>query len=145
LEQIEQIVQLQFAELERRLADRRLRLHITDPARRLVAERGFDPVYGARPLRRFIAREVETKIGRAGAAGGAPDGRRTQVEARNGDLAVEFVREVALTCPAVSAWVRAWSPAPPAGAATGSRPPRGAHRGAGTVASRCPGSPTQAT
>ncbi|HLT10796.1 MAG TPA: ATP-dependent chaperone ClpB [Micromonosporaceae bacterium] len=97
LEQIEQIVQLQFAELERRLADRRLRLHITDPARRLVAERGFDPVYGARPLRRFIAREVETKIGRALVAGDVPDGSTIQVDVRHGDLAVEFVREEALT------------------------------------------------
>ena len=40
-------------------------LMLSDDARRYIAEQGFDPVYGARPLRRFIAQEVETRIGRA--------------------------------------------------------------------------------
>ncbi|HZC89282.1 MAG TPA: AAA family ATPase, partial [Mycobacterium sp.] len=65
LPQIEKIVELQLQELRDRLAQRQIELEITPEARRLIAEHGFDPVYGARPLRRYIAHEVETKIGRA--------------------------------------------------------------------------------
>ena len=49
--------------LRGRLADRRLSLELTEAARELIAREGYDPVYGARPLRRFIQREVETRIG----------------------------------------------------------------------------------
>src|SRR3954469_20912754 len=63
--EIERIVDLMFDELRRRLADRRITLEVTEDARRFIAEQGYDPVYGARPLRRFIAHEVETRIGRA--------------------------------------------------------------------------------
>lgn len=52
-------------ELRTRLVERRMSLEISDQARRFIAAQGFDPVYDARPLRRFIAREVETRIGRA--------------------------------------------------------------------------------
>jgi ATP-dependent Clp protease ATP-binding subunit ClpB len=70
LEEIEQIVDLQVANLRHRLADRLLELELTEPARALIARAGYDPVYGARPLRRFIQHEVETKIGRGHLAGG---------------------------------------------------------------------------
>ena len=46
----------------RRLADRRITVEVTEAARRFIAEQGFDPVFGARPLRRFLQREVETRI-----------------------------------------------------------------------------------
>ncbi|HEX6705057.1 MAG TPA: ATP-dependent Clp protease ATP-binding subunit ClpA, partial [Albitalea sp.] len=58
LEEIEQIVHLQFAGIRARLADRRLTLDLTAGACSLIAREGYDPVYGARPLRRFIQREV---------------------------------------------------------------------------------------
>jgi ATP-dependent Clp protease ATP-binding subunit ClpB len=86
--EIEQIVSLMFDDLRRRLADRRITLEVTDEARRLIAQQGFDPVYGARPLRRFIAREVETRIGRALVSGGITDGTVIQVEVVGGELAV---------------------------------------------------------
>ncbi len=63
--EIERIVDLMFDELRDRLLERRITLEVTEAARRFIAQQGFDPVYGARPLRRFIAREVETRIGRA--------------------------------------------------------------------------------
>jgi ATP-dependent chaperone ClpB len=65
LPEIEQIVDLQIADLRRRLADRRIGLDLTPAARELIAKEGYDPVYGARPLKRFISHEVETRIGRA--------------------------------------------------------------------------------
>lgn len=64
LDQIESIVDLLVADLNQRLAERRLRLHLTPAARAWVAERGYDPVYGARPLRRFLQRHLETPLAR---------------------------------------------------------------------------------
>jgi ATP-dependent Clp protease ATP-binding subunit ClpB len=67
--EIERVVELMAGDLQTRLADRQMTLDLTDQARRFIATQGFDPVYGARPLRGFIAREVETRIGRALLAG----------------------------------------------------------------------------
>ena len=67
--EIERIVDLMMNDLRARLSDRRMTLEISDEARRFIAQQGFDPIYGARPLRRFISREVETRIGRALLAG----------------------------------------------------------------------------
>jgi ATP-dependent Clp protease ATP-binding subunit ClpB len=65
LAEIERIVDLQIEDVRRRLVDRRVGLELTEAARALIARAGYDPVYGARPLKRFIQREVETRIGRA--------------------------------------------------------------------------------
>jgi ATP-dependent Clp protease ATP-binding subunit ClpB len=90
LPQIERIVELQFDELRRRLADRRMTLELTEDARRLIAAQGFDPVYGARPLRRFISHEVETRIGRALLGGDVRDGATVRVDARGEELVVTY-------------------------------------------------------
>jgi len=90
LPQIERIVDLQFDELRRRLADRRMALELTDGARRLIAAQGFDPVYGARPLRRFISHEVETAIGRALLGGDVRDGATVRVGAKDDELVVTY-------------------------------------------------------
>ncbi|SEG78232.1 ATP-dependent Clp protease ATP-binding subunit ClpB [Thermomonospora echinospora] len=90
LPQIERIVDLMFEELRGRLADRRMRLDVDESARLLIAEEGFDPVYGARPLRRFISREVETRIGRALLAGDVRDGAVIHIFAEGGELKVGY-------------------------------------------------------
>ena len=90
LSQIERIVELQLQELRNRLAERQIELDITPDARRLIAERGFDPVYGARPLRRYIAHEVETKIGRALMRGDITAGGKIRVTVDGGELAVSY-------------------------------------------------------
>jgi ATP-dependent Clp protease ATP-binding subunit ClpB len=95
LEQIEHIVDLQIEELRQRLAERRITLELAEPARKLIAERGFDPVYGARPLRRYISHEVETRIGRALLKGDLPDGSAIRVDAQHGELVVEHERAMA--------------------------------------------------
>ena len=90
LPQIEYIVELQLTDLRNRLSERQVHLEITPEARRLIAEHGFDPVYGARPLRRYIAHEVETKIGRALLRGEIkPDGT-ISVTVDGGELAVAY-------------------------------------------------------
>jgi ATP-dependent Clp protease ATP-binding subunit ClpB len=88
--EIERIVELMFDEVRTRLADRRTELKVTDAARGLIAERGFDPVYGARPLRRYIAREVETRIGRAMLSGEVGDNAVIRIDARGDELVVSF-------------------------------------------------------
>jgi ATP-dependent Clp protease ATP-binding subunit ClpB len=55
-----------------------------------IAEQGFDPVYGARPLRRFISHELETRIGRALIGGEVRDGAVIVIDVSEGDLVVEF-------------------------------------------------------
>jgi ATP-dependent Clp protease ATP-binding subunit ClpB len=90
LEEIEQIVDLQIVDLRQRLADRRMNVELTDPARELIAREGYDPVYGARPLRRFIQREVETRIGRALLTGEILDGATITLDAEGGELVVRW-------------------------------------------------------
>jgi ATP-dependent Clp protease ATP-binding subunit ClpB len=74
LPEIERVVDLLTADLRHRLAGQQLDLRLTEAARRHIAAEGFDPVYGARPLRRFLQREVETRIGRALLSGDVIDG-----------------------------------------------------------------------
>ncbi len=88
--EIERIVDLMLNDLRERLGDRRISLEITAEARQFVAAQGYDPVYGARPLRRFIAREVETRIGRALLQGNVPDGSTIRIAVSEGELAVTF-------------------------------------------------------
>jgi ATP-dependent Clp protease ATP-binding subunit ClpB len=88
--EIERIVDLMFGDLRARLADRQLAVEITPDARRFIAQQGFDPIYGARPLRRFIAREVETQVGRALLSGDAGAGAVIRVGYSDGELTVTY-------------------------------------------------------
>jgi ATP-dependent Clp protease ATP-binding subunit ClpB len=91
LPEIERIVDLQLYDLRGRLAERGMELQTTDEARRLMARHGFDPVYGARPLRRFIAHEVETRIGRALLASGVGEDTLVTLDVdADGGLQVSF-------------------------------------------------------
>jgi ATP-dependent Clp protease ATP-binding subunit ClpB len=65
LEEITTIVDLLLADLNRRLAERRVTVKLDPKAREWAAEKGYDPVFGARPLRRFLQRQIETKLARA--------------------------------------------------------------------------------
>ena len=88
LAEIEAIVELLIAELRQRLAAKRIELAVAGPARRHIARAGFDPVYGARPLKRFLQRELETRIARLLVAGDMPEGWRVEVVLDEGQLAV---------------------------------------------------------
>jgi len=90
LPEIEQIVDLQTEDLRRRLADRNIQIELTDAARAFIARRGFDPVYGARPLKRYLQHEVESRVGRAIIAGEVTDGSTLRVDVENGELAVKI-------------------------------------------------------
>ncbi|ANS78959.1 ClpB protein [Serinicoccus hydrothermalis] len=74
------IVGLQVAELGRRLEGRRITLEVTDEASRWLAERGFDPAYGARPLRRLVQTQIGDRLARALLAGQVRDGSTVVVD-----------------------------------------------------------------
>nr|XP_061811823.1 chaperone protein ClpB 2-like [Nerophis lumbriciformis] len=94
LAELQQIVELLIRNLRDRLADRRIGLELTTAAREYIAREGYDPVYGARPLKRFLQRQLETKIGRALIAGEVEEGGTIEVDLQDGQLAVT-VRETA--------------------------------------------------
>ena len=86
LAEIEKIVTLQVASLQKRLLERNISITLSPEAVKFIAEAGYDPVYGARPLKRYIQRHLETKIGREIIAGSISDGSHVLVEAQNGEL-----------------------------------------------------------
>ena len=87
---IRRIVDIALARLERRAAERRLTLVVTDAARQRLAEIGYDPAFGARPLRRVIQRTVEDPLAMAILAGRYPDGATVTVDVSGGGDALEL-------------------------------------------------------
>ncbi|WP_144710013.1 ATP-dependent Clp protease ATP-binding subunit [Curtobacterium pusillum] len=90
-EDLGQIVSLYVDRLARRLTDRRLELAVTPDARSWLAERGYDPVYGARPLRRLMQRQIDDRLARAILSGEVRDGDTVRVDVAAGgdELVVE--------------------------------------------------------
>jgi len=91
VEELARIVELQVAELTKRLHERRLSLEVTEGARSWLAMSGFDPAYGARPLRRLVQREIGDRLAKAILAGEISDGDTVLVDtaADLGELTVE--------------------------------------------------------
>ena len=96
-EDLKQILSIQLERLRRRLAERRISLELTDEAATHLARVGYDPVYGARPLKRAIQREIETPLGRRILAGEVRDGQTIVIDWRDGALtfASKIVEEAA--------------------------------------------------
>ncbi len=88
IEEIKQIVRLLTKSLSNRLADRHISIDLTDKAISHIAISAYDPVYGARPLKRYLQRDLETKIGRALIAGGITEGSKVTVDEKDGSLTV---------------------------------------------------------
>ncbi|MGO9453085.1 MAG: ATP-dependent chaperone ClpB [Candidatus Binataceae bacterium] len=80
-EQLRQIVEVQLGRLRKRLEERKIELELTDKARDYLAEHGYDPSFGARPLKRLIQRELETSLGRKLLAGEIRDNSHVKVDA----------------------------------------------------------------
>ncbi len=83
-EQLRAIVDIQLDRMRHRLADRRLGLEITDPAREWLAEHGYDPVYGARPLRRLVQTAIGDQLAKSLLAGAVRDGDTVRVDLADG-------------------------------------------------------------
>jgi ATP-dependent Clp protease ATP-binding subunit ClpA len=88
-EQLAEIVGLLLAGVERRLAEARIALEVTDAARTYLAREGYDPTYGARPLRRAIQRLVENPLAKRILAGEFSAGATVRIDLRDGALAFE--------------------------------------------------------
>ncbi|UZX04856.1 ATP-dependent chaperone ClpB [Arthrobacter sp. CDRTa11] len=97
VEELARIVELQVAELGRRLYERRLTLEVTDGARAWLAMSGFDPAYGARPLRRLVQREIGDRLAKAILSGDIVDGDTVLVDtsADVNELTVEGLEAMA--------------------------------------------------
>jgi ATP-dependent Clp protease ATP-binding subunit ClpB len=89
LSEVEQIVGLLTKDLSKRLEERNIKVEIAAAARKFIAQSGYDPVYGARPLRRYLQRELETRIGRSLIAGDVVDGATLQVDLKNDELVIK--------------------------------------------------------
>ena len=91
-EHLKQIVEIQLGRLRSRLADRHITLQLTDSARENLVRTGYDPSYGARPLKRAIQKKIETPLGRLLLKGDVRDGQTVLVDgAASGDLRFEAV------------------------------------------------------
>ncbi len=89
MEQISGIVELQLEGLKRRLAERRIGLELTEPAKQLLAQRGYDPAYGARPLKRAIQHNIADALAMRVLAGEYREGDTVLVDALDGELVFE--------------------------------------------------------
>jgi ATP-dependent Clp protease ATP-binding subunit ClpB len=92
-DQLARIVEIQVQRLGRRLADRQISLELSDGAKKLLAQKGYDPVYGARPLKRAIQRYLENPLSLAILEGNIGPGSRVRADEQNG--AIEFHVEAA--------------------------------------------------
>ena len=89
LEEITSIVDLLLADLNKRLTDRRVTVVLDKKAKDWAAEKGYDPVFGARPLKRFLQRNIETKLARALIAGTVAEGAEVRFIVKDDDLVLK--------------------------------------------------------
>ncbi|MDX6532748.1 MAG: ATP-dependent Clp protease ATP-binding subunit ClpB [Gaiellales bacterium] len=92
-EQLAEIVELQVAGLRRRLAERRIDLELTDGAKQLLVEHGFDPAYGARPLKRTVQRAVENPLAMKVLSGEIGEGDTVLVDAEGDEIVLGVRRQ----------------------------------------------------
>jgi ATP-dependent Clp protease ATP-binding subunit ClpB len=93
-DQIKNIVDIQINRLRPRLEERHISLHLTEAAKDLLASEGYDPQFGARPLKRVIQKEVENRLARAILNGTIRDGDTVEIDAHDGKLMIEPVKVV---------------------------------------------------
>ena len=84
------IIDIMFSSLQKRLEEKSLKLEITDAAKKLIIDRGFDPLYGARPLRRYLQSNVETLIARTILSGDLSAGSTLTIDVANNDLICRY-------------------------------------------------------
>jgi len=100
IDEVERIVDLMVEDIRGRLAKRRMTLELSENVREHVARAGYDPVYGARPLRRYLQRELETRIARALIAGDIPDGAALTADLHEGTMTIRYTDGAKVTQPA---------------------------------------------
>ncbi len=91
VDEIKQIIELLLDEIRSRLDDRAIGLVLTEAAKAMIAREAYDPVYGARPLKRYLQREIETTLGRKILAGEVPDHSTVNIDVEGEELAFRVV------------------------------------------------------
>ncbi len=89
IDEVKKIADLLAAQLKGRLKDQHITLEISEEALGFIAKAGYDPVYGARPLKRYLQRELETRVARAIIGGVVIEGGTLKVELENGTLCIK--------------------------------------------------------
>ena len=84
-----QIIDKFMRELSTRLKKQNISISLTDQAKQFIADNGFEPIYGARPLKRFIQKHVETMVARAILEGRVKDGSQIVIDERNDELIIQ--------------------------------------------------------
>ena len=90
LEEITEIVDLLLNSLNKRLEDRKITVVFTDAAKKWIGEKGYDPTYGARPLKRFLQKQVETQLARALVAGEVEEGSEVAFSVKDDELVMKI-------------------------------------------------------
>ena len=92
LDEITSIVDLLLAGLNKRLLDRKIIVGFTDAAKKWIGEKGYDPTYGARPLKRFLQKQVETQLARALVSGEVEEGSEVSFSVKDDQLVMKVTR-----------------------------------------------------
>ncbi len=90
VEEIKQIIELLLQQVRERLKDRKIELELSEPARDFIAREAYDPVYGARPLRRYLQQHLETPLAREIIAGRLMDGQKVLIDMENNQLNIRI-------------------------------------------------------
>ena len=88
LEQIEEIVEIQLRQLRKLLEDRKLQLELTEAAKAHIAREGFDPVFGARPLKRVIQQRIQNELAMRLLRGDIADGDSVRIDVKDGEIVI---------------------------------------------------------
>ena len=91
---VSSIIELLVADVNKRLADRELQIELTDAAKQMIIDGGYDPMYGARPLKRYLQKHVETLAARLILSGDVGSGDTILIDVENGDLTARTKRNV---------------------------------------------------
>ena len=90
LEEITEIVNLLLSALNKRLEDRKVSVVFSDPAKKWIGEKGYDPTYGARPLKRFLQKQVETQLAKALVSGEVEEGSEVTFFVKDDELVMKI-------------------------------------------------------
>jgi len=93
LEEITEIVDLLVSSLNKRLEDRKVSVVFTNSAKKWIGEKGYDPTYGARPLKRFLQKQVETQLARALVAGEVGEGSNVTFSIKDDELVMKVIND----------------------------------------------------
>ncbi|MFA6687160.1 MAG: AAA family ATPase, partial [Desulfuromonas sp.] len=92
--ELDQIIDLQVAQVQQRLEERRIEIKLTDAVKEHICQRSYDPHYGARPVKRFLQQELETRIGRGIIAGDITEGSVVEITLEHDALALQVKKGV---------------------------------------------------